>query len=203
MSESRGWYSRGYLPHIDAATREEQGMVVERRIAIVSGSVLDQDVEAIVNAANTSMRGGSGLDGQVHRRAGDELLMELMRVAPHGCRPGHVVVTPGFGLRQKWVIHAVGPVWRGGSAGEAELLASCHRESLRVTSGLGIKTLAFCGISTGIYGYPADMAARIALRTAADWSHAEPLPERIVFALYREPEFQAFTDAARELGVSG
>jgi O-acetyl-ADP-ribose deacetylase len=135
------------------------------QITVVHGDITRQAVDAIVAAANTSLRGGGGVDGAIHRAAGPELAQAAARLAP--CRPGDAKATPAFGLRPRvqFVIHAVGPVWRGGGHGEAELLASCYRRSLEVADELGAASVAFPAISTGIYGYPPGQAARVAVAT--------------------------------------
>ena len=148
-------------------------------IEAVQGDITRQHVDAIVNAANSALAGGGGVDGAVHRAAGTAELQAACR-AIGGCATGEAVATPGFKLAARWIIHAVGPRWRGGTAGEAELLASCYRRSLVVAAELGARSIAFPAISTGIYGYPADQAAAIAVDTVRSTLAALPLPIDLV-----------------------
>ena len=140
------------------------------------------DVDAIVNAANSALAGGGGVDGAIHRAAGPQLL-EVCR-AIGGCATGDAVITPGFKLRSRWVIHAVGPVWSGGQRGEDELLASCYRRAIGLASQAGAKSVAFPAISTGMYRFPADRAAGIAVRSVRAALASAPEIERVVFACF-------------------
>ena len=133
-------------------------------IDAVRGDITAQNVDAVVNAANQALAGGGGVDGAIHRAAGHRELQEACQKLG-GCETGDAKPTPGFGLKARWIIHAVGPRWRGGDKGEADLLASCYRRSLEVADELGAKSVAFPAISTGIYGYPSEEAARIAVDT--------------------------------------
>ncbi len=130
-------------------------------IRVVQGDITNLHVGAIVNAANTALLGGGGVDGAIHRAAGPDLLTACKKIG--GCPTGEARITPGFELAAKWVIHTVGPVWQGGAQGEADLLESCYTQSLDTALDHGIRSIAFPGISTGVYGYPKQEAARIAL----------------------------------------
>jgi len=147
-------------------------------------------VDAIVNAANSSLLGGGGVDGAIHRAAGPELLRECRTLG--GCPTGQARITGGYRLPAKHVIHTVGPVWSGGRRGEPELLASCYRESLRLAVAHGLKTLAFPAISCGAYGYPLEQAAKIAVRECAGFAGSNPLPEKIVFACFDAATLAAY-----------
>lgn len=133
------------------------------RVEVFEGDITEQDVDAIVNAANSTLLGGGGVDGAIHRAAGPELVAYCRGL--NGCPPGQAKSSLGFALPASWVIHTVGPIWHGGDRGEADVLASCYRNSLAVADELGARTVAFPAISTGVYGYPADAAAQIAVRT--------------------------------------
>ena len=139
------------------------------RIEAGRGDITAERVDAIVNAANSALAGGGGVDGAIHRAAGAQDLHAAC-AALDGCPTGEAKATPGFKLAARWIIHTVGPVWRGGSSGEPELLASCYRRSLSVAVGLGARTIAFPAISTGVYGYPPEAAAEIAVATVRDFN---------------------------------
>lgn len=172
------------------------------RISIVRGSLLDQDVDSIVNAANTSMRGGGGIDGAVHRKAGPDLIQELMRVAPHGAKIGKVVVTPGYKTGFQYIFHVAGPFWSGGERDEPELLKTCYENAAKQAIELGVKSVGFCSISTGIYRFPLEKAALIALSTVAATLEASSI-ERVVFAMFQEEELRVFEAAFANLGPNG
>jgi O-acetyl-ADP-ribose deacetylase (regulator of RNase III) len=166
------------------------------RIATTKGDITEQTVDAIVNAANPSLLGGGGVDGAIHRAGGPSILEECRRLG--GCEPGDAKPTTAGELAARYVIHAVGPVWRGGDAGEDELLASCHRRSLEVAAALGVQTIAFPAISTGAYGFPVERAARIAVNTVAGELDQHPDIERVIFVLFSDEHRRAFARALAE-----
>jgi O-acetyl-ADP-ribose deacetylase (regulator of RNase III) len=147
-------------------------------------------VDAIVNAANTTLLGGGGVDGAIHRAAGPQLLEECRTLG--GCPTGQARITKGYMLPAKHVIHTVGPVWGGGRRGEPDLLASCYRESLKLAAAHAVKTIAFPAISCGAYGYPLEQAVTIAVRECARFAAANPLPEKIVFACFDNATLAAY-----------
>ena len=164
-------------------------------IEAVRGDITKQSVDAIVNAANSSLLGGGGVDGAIHRAAGPELLAECRLLG--GCDTGDAKATGAGRLGARYVIHTVGPVWRGGENDEPELLASCHRRSLEVAAGLGCRTVAFPAISTGIYGYPVEHAAAVALAAVRE-AQASSV-EMVRFVLYSDDHLDAFRRALEEV----
>lgn len=171
-------------------------------IRLVRGDITKESTDAIVNAANSTLLGGGGVDGAIHRAGGPAIRAECraIRAAGGECPPGAAVITSGGRLAARYVIHTVGPVWRGGAHGEAGLLASCYRNSLRLASEKGLRSVAFPSVSTGIYGYPVREAARVALgAVAAFLAEVAAGPERIRFVLFDEETFRAYEDALASL----
>ncbi len=166
-------------------------------LELVRGDITEQDLDAIVNAANSRLAGGGGVDGAIHR-AGGPSIMESCRKIGH-CPTGTAVITPGGFLKARHVIHAVGPVWRGGSHNESALLAGAYRQSLGLATEHSIKSLAFPSISTGAYGYPVEEASRIALATVIEYLRDHPEVELVRFVLFSERAFEVYRTALEEL----
>jgi O-acetyl-ADP-ribose deacetylase (regulator of RNase III) len=167
------------------------------RIALSQGDITDQRVDAIVNAANSSLLGGGGVDGAIHRAGGPGILEECRRLG--GCETGDAKATSGGNLPARHVIHTVGPVWQDGAYGEEDLLATCHRRSLELASELGCRTVAFPAISTGIYRFPVERAASVALRTTVDELERHPQIERVTFVLFSDEHYRVFERALEDI----
>jgi O-acetyl-ADP-ribose deacetylase len=167
------------------------------RIEVRLADITALAVDVIVNAANESLLGGGGVDGAIHRAAGPGLLAECRTL--HGCPTGQARITAGHRLPARYVIHTVGPIWHGGTRGEAALLASCHRESLTLAVANRARSIAFPAISCGVYGYPVAAAARIAIDTTADFLSADRTLTRVIFACFGDAIFQAFHAALQRL----
>lgn len=168
-----------------------------QRIEIVEGDLTKQSVDAIVNAANESLLGGGGVDGAIHRAGGPTILAACRQL--NGCKTGDAKITTGGNLQAKYVIHTVGPVYRDGAHGEAELLARCHRRSLEVAVENGVRTIAFPAISCGVYGYPIPEAASIAVGTVAAFLEAHREIALVRFVLFGSTTYKAFLQAKVEL----
>ncbi len=173
---------------------------LDGRVEIIAGDITRLAVDAIVNAANSSLLGGGGVDGAIHRAAGPRLVEETRTLG--GTPPGTAKITAGYDLPARHVIHAVGPVWRGGQAGEPDVLAAAYRSSLELAAGAGLETVAFPSISTGVYGYPKDEAARVTQSTVRDWLAGHDLPRRVTLCVFGEADLELHLRIAREVLVA-
>lgn len=170
---------------------------MSEKIKIVEGDITRQDVDAIVNAANNSLLGGGGVDGAIHRAAGPALLQECRKL--NGCATGDAKITKGYNLPARFVIHTVGPIWRGGGNNEDELLASCYKSCFSLASQYSIKTIAFPSISTGAYGFPIERAAKIALAETKDFLEKDKNIEKVVFVCFGEKAYQCYLSTLKEI----
>jgi O-acetyl-ADP-ribose deacetylase (regulator of RNase III) len=167
------------------------------KLELVCGDITALDVDAIINAANSSLMGGGGVDGAIHRAAGPQLLAECMKIAAERrpgspCPAGDAVITGAYNLPCKYVIHTVGPVWHGGGQGEAETIASCYRNSLLLAAQTNLASIAFPNISTGIYGYPKDKAAAVAVETVRKTLIETPGIQRVLFVCFDEENYRLY-----------
>jgi O-acetyl-ADP-ribose deacetylase len=169
------------------------------KIELHQGDITLQEVDAIVNAANSRLAGGGGVDGAIHRGGGQAIMAETDAKYPDGCPTGSAVISGAGKLRARHVIHAVGPVWHGGNRGEAELLAGAHRRCLELAAEAGCQSIAFPALSTGAYGYPMDQAARVALFTAIEFLKQHGTPDLVRFVLFDAGAYGAFAAALEEL----
>jgi O-acetyl-ADP-ribose deacetylase (regulator of RNase III) len=181
----------------------EEFMVGKAKILLVQGDITEMDTDAIVNAANPTLMGGGGVDGAIHRKGGPKILEECKRIRatewPNGLPTGKAVITSGGNLKAKYVIHTVGPIWRGGTSGEPELLAEAYRNSLKLAVSKRLKTIAFPAISTGAYGYPIEEASKIALSTVKEFLEEENNLDKVVFVLFSGRDFEIYRKAAKEI----
>jgi O-acetyl-ADP-ribose deacetylase len=161
-----------------------------KRIELIRGDITKVEADAIVNAANSSLLGGGGVDGAIHRAAGPALLEACRRL--NGCPAGEAKITEGFNLKAKYIIHTVGPVWRGGNASEDALLGKCYMNSLKLAALHSVKKIAFPNISTGVYGFPKDRAAEIAVNSVKNWLESHPEPEKVIFVVFDEENAEIY-----------
>jgi len=169
--------------------------MISEKIIVVEGDITKQRVDAIVNAANTTLLGGGGVDGAIHRAAGPRLLEECRTLG--GCPTGQAKITNGYNLPARWVIHTVGPVWRGGDRREDELLASCYRASLELAVEKGVRTIAFPAISTGVYGFPLERATAIAASVVKIFLEKNPFLEKVVFVCFGKRAYECYLSNVR------
>jgi len=177
--------------------------VGKSKVKLVQGDITDQETEAIVNAANSSLMGGGGVDGAIHRKGGPKILEECRKIRknewPEGLPTGKAVITSGGKLKARHVIHTVGPIWRGGNRDESKLLSDAYWNSLELAVSRGLKTIAFPSISTGAYGYPIEKASRIALKTVKSFLEQKDGLEEVRFVLFSKSDLDAYRDAIKEI----
>ncbi|GAC1332715.1 MAG: O-acetyl-ADP-ribose deacetylase [Chloroflexota bacterium] len=181
----------------DPVSSEAEREVGDRRITLVLGDISTVEADAIVNAANEGLRGGSGVDGAIHRAAGPDVMKDCRRIGR--CPTGTAVVTHAGRLHARYIIHAVAPIWRGGTRGEPELLAGAYDHSMALARDLGLETIVFPSLGTGAYGYPIEEAAPIALRAVNRHLRGETTLERATFVLFSPPDFQRYREVLKSL----
>ncbi|TAJ11408.1 O-acetyl-ADP-ribose deacetylase [Marinilabiliaceae bacterium JC017] len=163
-----------------------------KRIELIKGDITQLKTDAIVNAANSSLLGGGGVDGAIHRTAGPQLLDECKQL--NGCPTGEAKITKGYQLPSAFIIHTVGPIWRGGNKNEPTLLKKCYTNSLAIAKQNQLKTIAFPNISTGVYGYPKEAAAQIAITAVKDYLNQNELPEKVIFVVFDDENYAIYQD---------
>lgn len=173
---------------------------LEKRIELIQGDITQLDVDAIVNAANQSLLGGGGVDGAIHYAAGPDLLKQCRTLG--GCSTGEAKITEGYRLKARWVIHTVGPIWRGGLQGEAALLESCYHCSLKIAANKRLNSVAFPSISTGVYHYPIEAAAKVALRTIQRFLDQNQFPEKVYLVCFGKDKFDVYRELMKGEGNS-
>ena len=177
--------------------------VGDAKVCLLQGDITDMEADAIVNAANSSLMGGGGVDGAIHRKGGPRILEECKRLRarkwPGGLPTGKAAVTTGGNLKAAYVIHTVGPIWRGGTQKEPKLLAEAYCNSLKLAVSKGLKTVAFPSISTGAYGYPVEKASRIALATVKDFLERENNLDKVMFVLFSRDDLEVYRDAMKDV----
>jgi O-acetyl-ADP-ribose deacetylase len=174
--------------------------MISGKITLLEGDITQQPVDAIVNAANTSLLGGGGVDGAIHQAAGPELLAECRHL--NGCKTGDAKITRGYNLPADWVIHTVGPVWHDGNHGEDEQLASCYRRCLAIAEQYEIRTIAFPAISTGVYGFPPERAAKIAVKQVKAFLENPSSVEAVMFVCFNRQTYDGYRSAVKEILLS-
>ncbi len=172
-------------------------LINNTKLVLKIGDITEEDTEAIVNAANPTLLGGGGVDGAIHRKGGPKILEECRKIG--GCEPGNAVITTGGNLKAKYVIHTVGPIWRGGRFNEEEILKNAYQNSLRIAKNHNIKTVSFPSISTGAYGYPIELASKVALKSIIYFLKKEKFFEEIRMVLFKEPDFATYKAMLEEL----
>jgi O-acetyl-ADP-ribose deacetylase (regulator of RNase III) len=176
-----------------------QARIAGKIVELAQGDITEQETDAIVNAANSRLAGGGGVDGAIHRRGGPEIMAETDKRYPRGCPTGSAVISGAGKLPARFVIHAVGPVWRGGGHGEAEQLAGAYRRALELAAENACQSVALPALSAGAYGYPLNEAARVALQTTRDFLQTHDAPQRVRFVLFGPEAYEAFETALKEL----